>query len=390
MMMIDPVILAQELIRCASVTPADAGAIAVLEAALAPLGFACTRLRFETPGTAPIDNLYARIGTAAPNFCFAGHTDVVPPGDPALWRSDPFAGEIRDRFLYGRGAADMKSAIAAFAAAAARHLEKPLRGSISLLITGDEEGPAVNGTVKVLDWLAARDERINHCIVGEPTAVACAGDMIKIGRRGSMRVDMIVRGVQGHTAYPHKALNPIPILATLVSRIARETLDNGTPHFEPSTLAFTTFDVGNPAGNVSPAQARASANIRFNDLHTPDDLVRRIRALADEVTKEMGGEVEIHADAGALPFVTEPGAFTELISSAVQSVTGRAPTLSTTGGTSDARFIRNYCPVAEIGLAGTTMHKIDECVPVTEIETLTTIYAAILDAYFSNTANKVY
>jgi succinyl-diaminopimelate desuccinylase len=353
--MLDPVILAQELIRCPSVTPADAGAIGVLEAALTPLGFSCTRLRFEAPGTAPIDNLYARIGNGAPNFCFAGHTDVVPPGDAASWRADPFSAEIRDRFLYGRGAADMKSAIAAFAAAAARHLERPLRGSISLLITGDEEGPAINGTARVLEWLGERGERIDHCIVGEPTARICAGDMIKIGRRGSMRIDIILRGVQGHTAYPHKALNPIPILATLVSNIARETLDEGTSHFEPSTLAFTTFDVGNPAGNVSPAQARTSANIRFNDLHTPESLVSRIRAVADRVTKEMGGEVEIKSDCGALPFVTEPGSFTELLTKAVQSVTGRTPELSTTGGTSDARFIRNYCPVAEIGLAGTTM-----------------------------------
>jgi succinyl-diaminopimelate desuccinylase len=382
--MLDPVMLAQELIRCPSVTPADAGALGVLEAALAPLGFSCTRLRFEAPGTAPIDNLYARIGSGAPNFCFAGHTDVVPPGDTALWRADPFAAEIRDRFLYGRGAADMKSAIAAFAAAAAHHLEKPLRGSISLLITGDEEGPAVNGTAKVLEWLSARGERIDHCIVGEPTAAACAGDTIKIGRRGSMRVDIVMRGVQGHTAYPHKALNPIPILATLVSRIAREALDGGTPHFEPSTLAFTTFDVGNPAGNVSPALARASANIRFNDLHTPEDLVRGIRIVADEVTNEMGGGAEIGVDIGALPFVTGPGAFTELLSKAVQAVTGRAPQLSTTGGTSDARFIRNYCPVAEIGVAGATMHKVDECVSVAEIENLTTIYASILDSYFSD------
>jgi succinyl-diaminopimelate desuccinylase len=380
--MLDPVALAQELIRCPSVTPADAGAIAVLEAALTPLGFACTRLRFEAPGAAPIDNLYARIGSIGPNFCFAGPTDVVPPGDAAQWRSDPFGAEIRDRFLYGRGAADMKSAVAAFAAAAARHLEKPLRGSISLLITGDEEGPAVNGTVKVLEWLAAKDERIDHCIVGEPTAQACAGDTIKIGRRGSMRVDIIVRGVQGHTAYPHKALNPIPVLATLVSRIAGEMFDGGTPHFEPSTLAFTTFDVGNPAGNVSPAHARASTNIRFNDLHTPEDLVQRIRTLADEVTNEMGGQAEIISDCGALPFLTEPGRFTALLSGAIQSVTGRAPQLSTTGGTSDARFIKNYCPVAEIGLAGTTMHKVDECVAVAEIENLAAIYASILSSYF--------
>jgi succinyl-diaminopimelate desuccinylase len=382
--MVDPIVLAQALIRCPSVTPADAGAIGVLEAALAPLGFSCSRLRFETPGTAPIDNLYARIGNSGPNFCFAGHTDVVPPGDAALWRSDPFGAEIRDKFLYGRGAADMKSAVAAFAAAAARHVEQPLRGSISLLITGDEEGPAVNGTTRVLEWLAEKSERIDHCIVGEPTAQACAGDTIKIGRRGSMRIDIVLRGVQGHTAYPHKALNPIPILSTSVARIARWSLDDGTPHFEPSTLAFTTFDVGNPAGNVSPAMARASANIRFNDRHTPETLLQRIRAIADDVTKEMGGEAELKADCGALPFVTDPGPFTDLLSNAIQAVTGRTPQLSTTGGTSDARFIRNYCPVAEIGLAGTTMHKVDECVAVAEVENLTMIYGSILEAYFSN------
>ncbi|MGH6877513.1 MAG: succinyl-diaminopimelate desuccinylase, partial [Rhizomicrobium sp.] len=358
-----------------------AGALAVLEAALAPLGFACRRLRFEDPGTAPIENLYAQIGSGAPNFCFAGHSDVVPTGDPALWRLDPFGAQISDGVLYGRGAADMKSAVAAFAAAAARFT--PQRGSISLLITGDEEGPAVNGTAKVLEWLAAKGERIDHCIVGEPTAVAHAGDTIKIGRRGSMRIDFVVRGVQGHTAYPKKALNPIPILATLVSRLAHETLDEGTPHFEPSTLVFTSFDVGNPASNVSPALARASGNIRFNDLHAPDDLLQRIRVMADEVTRKMGGNAEMRSDAGALPFLTEPGAFTDLLSRATQSVTGRAPQLSTTGGTSDARFIKNYCPVAEIGLAGATMHKIDECVSIAEIETLTAIYTSILDAYFA-------
>jgi succinyl-diaminopimelate desuccinylase len=381
--MLDPIALAQALIRCPSVTPEDAGALDVLEAALAPLGFACTRLRFEAPGTAPVENLYARIGSSGPNFCFAGHTDVVPPGDAALWRSDPFGAEIRDRFLYGRGAADMKSAVAAFAAAAAQHLEKPLRGSISLLITGDEEGPAVNGTAAVLGWMATKGEKIDHCIVGEPTAVSHAGDTIKIGRRGSMRIDLVLRGVQGHTAYPQKALNPIPILATLVSRLAREPLDEGTEHFEASTLAFTSFDVGNPAGNVSPALARAAANIRFNDLHTPQDLIRRIRLAADEVTNEMGGTAEIGSDVGALPFLTEPGAFTELLSTAIHAATGRIPQLSTTGGTSDARFLKNYCPVAEVGLCGATMHKIDECVAVAEVEKLTAIYQSILDVYFA-------
>jgi succinyl-diaminopimelate desuccinylase len=381
--MIDPVALAQALIRCPSVTPEDGGALAVLEQALSETGFSCTRLRFESPGTAPIENLYARIGTSQPNFCFAGHSDVVPPGDPALWRVDPFAAEISDGLLYGRGAADMKSAVAAFAAAAARHLQKPLRGSISLLITGDEEGPAVNGTARVLRWMTEHRERIDNCVVGEPTAAAHAGDTIKIGRRGSMRVDLTVRGVQGHTAYPQRATNPIPILATIVARIARETFDDGTPHFQPSTLVFTTFDVGNPASNVSPAAARASANIRFNDLHTPESLRRRLERIAEEATREMGGSAEIRIDAGALPFLTEPGQFTDLVAGAIERATGRRPELSTTGGTSDARFIKNHCPVAEVGLVGATMHKIDECVPIAEIESLTAIYAAILEDYFA-------
>lgn len=383
--LIDPVALAQALIRCPSVTPKDAGALAALEQALSGVGFACTRLRFESPGTAPIENLYARIGTPRPNFCFAGHSDVVPPGDASLWRVDPFAAEIRDGLLYGRGAADMKSAVAAFAAAASRHLQKPLRGSISLLITGDEEGPAVNGTGKVLQWMAEKGERIDHCVVGEPTAAAHAGDTIKIGRRGSMRVDFTVRGVQGHTAYPQRAVNPVPILATIVSSIAREKLDEGTPYFEPSTLAFTTFDVGNPAGNVSPAAARAAANVRFNDLHTPDSLRLRLVQIAETVTREMGGTAEIAIDAGALPFLTEPGPFTDLLVRAIGRTTGLEPELSTTGGTSDARFIKNTCPVAEVGLAGATMHKIDESVPIAEIESLTTIYAAILEDYFAAT-----
>jgi succinyl-diaminopimelate desuccinylase len=381
--MLDPVALAQALIRCPSVTPADAGALGVLEAALAPLGFTCTRLRFEAPGTAPIDNLYARLGRGAPHFCFAGHSDVVPPGDPALWRTDPFAAEIEGGVLFGRGAADMKSAIAAFAAAAAQHSKALSRGSISLLITGDEEGPAINGTAKVLEWLAGKGERIDHCVVGEPTARTHAGDTIKIGRRGSLRAEIAVRGVQGHTAYPQNALNPIPVLAAIVSRLAGEPLDTGTAHFEPSTLVFTTFDVGNPASNVSPALARAAASIRFNDLQTPQTLARHIEERAAEITRAMCGEASVAIDVGALPFLTEPGEFTDLLARAIQSATGRASTLSTTGGTSDARFIKNYCPVAEVGLAGATMHKTDECVPVAEIGNLTTIYASILDAYFA-------
>ncbi|HEY5048577.1 MAG TPA: succinyl-diaminopimelate desuccinylase [Rhizomicrobium sp.] len=381
---IDPIALAQALIRCPSVTPHDAGALGVLEAALVPLGFTCERLRFQADGTAAVDNLYARIGNAAPNFCFAGHTDVVPPGDRALWRFDPFAAEIRDGVLFGRGASDMKSAVAAFAAAASRELARgALRGSISLLITGDEEGDAVNGTQAVLETLASRGERIDNCLVGEPTASASAGDTIKFGRRGSMRLQLIVRGVQGHTAYPQRAVNPIPVLAEIVTRLANEKLDSGSAHFEPSILVFTTFDVANPAGNVSPAMAQASCNIRFNDLHTPDSLTRRIAEAGNAVAGANGATFEIQASVGGHCFLTPPGEFTDLLSRAVQKVTGEAPALSTTGGTSDARFIRSYCPVAETGLPGTTMHKVDECMPVAQIERLTEIYAAILDSYFS-------
>ena len=386
--MVDPVALAQALIRCPSVTPEDAGALGVLEETLKPLGFVCARLRFEAPGTAPIKNLYARTGTAGPNFCFAGHTDVVPVGNVDAWSCDPFGADIRDGMLYGRGAVDMKSAIAAFAAAAHKQTGKGLKGSITLLVTGDEEGPAVNGTAKVLAWMKQHNEHIDHCIVGEPTAVAHAGDTIKIGRRGSMRVALTARGEQGHTAYPQRAVNPIPILAEIVSRLAHEKLDQGSAHFEPSTLAFTTFDVGNHAGNVSPAEARAVANVRFNDLHTPEALVALARAIANQVREELGGDVEIASDVGALPFVTQPGPFTDLLSKAIESVTGRTPQFSTTGGTSDARFIRNVCPVAEVGLAGTTMHKVNECAPVAEIESLARIYEQILADYFSHTPSS--
>jgi succinyl-diaminopimelate desuccinylase len=381
----DPVELTRALIRCRSVTPQDGGALALVEAALTPLGFACHRLRFQEKGTAPVDNLYARLGTAAPHFCFAGHTDVVPTGDEKLWRSDPFAAEIRDDVLYGRGAADMKSGIAAFIAATARLIAQrgAPQGSISLLITGDEEGPSINGTKAVLAWMKEKGERLDHCLVGEPTSAARAGDTIKIGRRGTMQIRLSVGGVQGHTAYPQNALNPIPILAELVTRLASETLDTGTEHFEPSTLVFTTFDVGNAATNVSPAQARASCNIRFNDLHTAAALQRRVEKIAADVAHEMGGEIAVEASVGGVAFLTAPGPFITLVSNAITRITNIEPQLSTGGGTSDARFIREHCPVAELGLPGTTMHKIDECVPLDEIRRLTNIYAAVLESYFA-------
>lgn len=381
--MLDPVKLAQYLIRCPSVTPEDAGALGVLEAALKPLGFACERLVFEAPGTARTENLFARIGTGAPLFCFAGHTDVVPAGDPKLWRHDPFAGVVEDGTLYGRGAADMKGAIAAFAVAASRHLAKgPLKGSIALLITGDEEGDAFNGTTKVLGWLKDKGIQLDHCIIGEPSSLAAVGDQIKIGRRGSINFRLRVLGSQGHVGYPVMALNPIPALAAFVTRMTGVKLDEGTPYFEPSSLSFTSVDVGNPATNVIPSEARAAFNIRFNDRHTPESLHALVEGIAASVAMETACTLLVNYTCNAVAFVTEPGAFTRLIDDTVAAVTGRTPAHSTTGGTSDARFIKSHCPVAELGLPNATMHKANECVRVADIETLTDIYAALLSAYF--------
>jgi len=382
----DPVALTQDLIRCASVTPNDGGAIGVIERALKPMGFTCHRLRFEDADAPAVENLYARLGEQGPNFCFAGHTDVVPPGDAKLWHSDPFAADIRGGVLYGRGAVDMKSSVACFIAAVSRFVnDASPRGSISLLITGDEEGPTnINGTKKILGWLKERGERLDHCIVGEPTATATSGDVLKIGRRGTMNVRITATGTQGHAAYPHLAKNPIPAMSALVSRLASWKLDDGTAHFDPSTLAFTTVDVGNTATNVIPAEARAGFNIRFNDRHKSADLIAHIESEAKAVENETGIAFVIKAHASGEPFLTQPGAFTELLSSTVAKANGKAPELSTTGGTSDARFIKDFCPVVEIGLPGGTMHKADECVPVAEIEKLTDLYARILAAYFEN------
>jgi succinyl-diaminopimelate desuccinylase len=383
MTILDPVALAQALIRCPSVTPKDEGALDVLEGALKLLGFSCRRLVFEEPGAEAVDNLYARIGTGAPLFCFAGHTDVVPPG--GQWKSDPFGAEIREGMLYGRGAADMKSAIAAFAAAAARVLaEGAPKGSIGFLITGDEEGEAINGTQKVLARLKDKGERIDHCIVGEPTSAAAVGDTIKIGRRGSMNVRVRVKGVQGHVAYPAKARNPIPALAVLATRLSEYKLDDGTAHFEPSMLSFTGIDTGNAATNVIPAEARAAFNIRFNELHTPRTLMAFIAGQAKAVSEQTGCEIALEQSVSGTAFLTKPGPFIDLVAKAVESVTGRLPKFSTGGGTSDARFIQGACPVAELGLPNATMHKVDECVAVADIQRLTDIYVALLDAYFKN------
>ena len=374
---IDALALAQALIRRPSVTPKDAGALDILETVLKELGFVTHRLPFGD-----VDNLYARLGTEAPHFCFAGHTDVVPVGEG--WSADPFAAEVKDGMLYGRGAADMKSAIAAFVAAVAK-VGKP-KGSVSLLITGDEEGVAVNGTVKLLEWLTARGEKINHCVVGEPTSVGQAGDTLKIGRRGSINFKLMVKGVQGHVGYPQKAKNPIPALAELVTQFAIHKLDKGTEHFDPSTLAFTSVDVGNDATNVIPGEARAAFNIRFNDKHTPDSLTNWVKDRAAQIAQQSGCEITVTSQTSGVSFLTAPGKFTQLISDTVAGITGQAPFFSTSGGTSDARFIKDVCPVVELGLAGTTMHKADECVPVAEIAALTEIYAALLTAYFAKPA----
>jgi succinyl-diaminopimelate desuccinylase len=374
MLVIDALALAQALIRRPSVTPKDAGALDVLEAVLKELGFVTHRLPYGE-----VDNLYARLGDGAPHFCFAGHTDVVPVGDG--WNADPFAAEVRDGMLYGRGAADMKSAIAAFVAAAAR-IGTPT-GSISLLITGDEEGAAINGTVKLLEWLKGRGEKIDHCIVGEPTSVGKAGDTLKIGRRGSINFQVTVTGTQGHVGYPQKAKNPIPVLAELVTQFAAHKLDKGSEHFDPSTLSFTSLDVGNTATNVIPGEARAAFNIRFNDKHTPESLLHWVEDRAQRIAQGSGCRIEITSQTSGVSFLTAPGKFTQLISDTVASVTGQAPFFSTSGGTSDARFIKSFCPVVELGLAGATMHKADECVPVAEITALTDIYTALLTAYFA-------
>ncbi|MEK9660814.1 MAG: succinyl-diaminopimelate desuccinylase [Alphaproteobacteria bacterium] len=390
----DPVDLARGLIRCASVTPAEGGALAMLENALEPLGFECHRLTFSAPGTPDVENLYARLGTSGPNFCFAGHTDVVPVGESSDWRNDPFAGTIEAGTLHGRGAVDMKGAIAAFVAATARFVRRhgtpeswPGGGSISLLITGDEEGPAVNGTCKVLEWLAERGETLNACLVGEPTNPDTLGDMIKIGRRGSINGHLTVHGVQGHTAYPHLADNPAHHLVRMLAALTTTPIDEGSEHFQPTTLQVSTIDIGNPATNVIPAHARASFNIRFNDLHSSASLTAWLHETLDTALTAGEPADGTHYDLDIWvtgeSFLTPPGAFSDIIADAVEAVTGKRPELSTTGGTSDARFIKDYCPVAEFGLISQTMHQVDERVACSDVEALTDIYERVLDNYFA-------
>jgi succinyl-diaminopimelate desuccinylase len=382
----DALAIAQALIRCPSVTPIDAGALGVLESLLKPLGFETHRVIFSEPGTADVDNLYARIGTSAPHITFAGHTDVVPAGDETAWKHGAFSGEVKDGFLYGRGAVDMKGGIACSAAAALQYLAdhdgKP-KGSISFLITGDEEAASINGTVKLLKWAAERGEKFDHCVLGEPSNQQEMGDCIKIGRRGSQSGTLYVDGVQGHVAYPHRASNPVPDISRLIVAISDEPLDHGSAQFQPSNLEFVSVDVGNGAFNVIPGQARATFNIRFNDLHTQATLRELV---ATRLAKACGNRIKariVWEPSNSNVFVTKPGAFTDLAVSAIEEVTGRKPELSTTGGTSDARFIASYCPVIEFGLLGQTMHQVDERASVKDIETLTKVYRGILDRYFA-------
>ncbi|MGP9819891.1 succinyl-diaminopimelate desuccinylase [Salinarimonas sp. NSM] len=377
--------LAQALIRCPSVTPTEGGALALLAHVLETAGFAVERPVFSAPGTPDVENLYARIGTGAPVLMLAGHTDVVPPGDAGRWTHPPFSGEIVDGVLYGRGAVDMKGGIAAMLAAALDFVAtRPgFPGSIAVLITGDEEGPAINGTVKLLDWATARGERFDACILGEPTNPERLGDMIKIGRRGSLSGTLVVHGRQGHVAYPHLADNPIEGMVRLLAGLKATPLDGGTDHFAASNLEVTTVDVGNPATNVIPGEARAAFNIRFNDLWTPATLQAEIRRrLEDAAGNAVRWEASFE-DTNAVAFLTEPNAFVRQIQDAIEAETGIRPALSTTGGTSDARFIKDYCPVLEFGLVGQTMHQVDERVPVAELERLQAIYVRVLEAYFA-------
>lgn len=379
-MTIDPIDLTASLIRCPSVTPIDAGALLLLEKVLSKAGFECTRVdRNGTP------NLFARWGGkgVSKSLGFNGHTDVVPVGDVAAWRKDPFGAVIEDGVLWGRGATDMKSGVAAFVSAAVDYVtQTPPSGAIIIAITGDEEGDAQDGTIALLDWMNRNGERMTDCLVGEPTCPNVMGEMMKIGRRGSMTGYFTAKGKQGHVAYPHRALNPVPALARLVDQLSSHRLDEGTEHFDASTLAVTTFDTGNAATNVIPAECRTTVNIRFNDAHRAEDLIAWFKAKALKVSEETGVDIHVETKVSGESFVTPPGAFVDLVAQAVTAETGLVPELSTSGGTSDARFVKNHCPVVEFGLVGKTMHQVDERVPVEQIEALKNIYMRVIGDYF--------
>lgn len=381
-----PLDIAQALIRCPSVTPEEGGALSYMQTLLEGAGFICHRLAFSDKDTPDVDNLFARIGTSAPHLCFAGHTDVVPPGDEADWTHPPFGAEIADGWLYGRGAADMKGNIACFAAAILDFLaghDGPLPGSISFLITGDEEGPAINGTKKVLEWMSANGHRPDHCLVGEPSCSEKIGDTLRIGRRGSLSGHISVTGVQGHTAYPHLASNPVPGMLSVLNALLAEPLDDGAPHFSPSDMQIATIDTGNTATNVIPARISASFNIRFNSNHTVESLVEIITIKAGKALEGSGLDHQISFLPASHCFISEPGRLIELMTGAVKGETGQSPELSTGGGTSDARFVKDYCPVIEFGLVNTTVHQVDERIEVGDLETLTRIYRAFIVRYLA-------
>lgn len=380
---IDPVELTKALIRRPSVTPKDEGALILLEDELAALGFRCQRMTFAEKGAEPVDNLYARWGSQEPVFCFAGHTDVVPAGDSDDWATPPFEPTLIDGAIRGRGAADMKGAIAAFAAAAERIIAKKPRGSIAFLITGDEEGPAINGTRKVLGWMAEAGEKISHCLVGEPSSSEALGDMMKVGRRGSTNCWLTVFGAQGHVAYPARARNPIPALLKKLLTLSETPLDDGYRRFQPSSLQITDIHVGNPAANVIPAKATARFNVRFNPTWTSDSLEAYLRDTLDAAARETGVRYELSAVCSGDAFLTTDDAFLDLVAGAIRDKTGREPDRSTTGGTSDARYIKTVAPVCEFGLVGKTIHQIDEQASVADILALADIYEAILDRYFA-------
>ena len=384
-MTIDPLNLSQALIKCPSVTPDSGEALDVLQDILSEMGFRCEQVKFSAPETPDVNNLYAKFGHSSPNFCFAGHTDVVPVGDLEAWTVDPFGAEIKKGMLCGRGASDMKTAIACFVAAVSRFIDtrdNKFKGSISLLITGDEEGPAINGTKKLLEWITEKGDVLDACLVGEPTNPNELGDMIKIGRRGSLNGYLTVSGTQGHTAYPHLADNPIHLIVKMLETITSKELDQGTDHFQASTIQVSTIDVNNPATNVIPAKARATFNVRFNDLHKATDIERWVREGFDTVTKQTDSSYDLITKVSGEAFLSPPGQLSAVLSGAVTEVIGRTPVLSTSGGTSDARFIKDYCPVAEFGMVGATMHKIDESVKLVDLEALTAIYTTTLKNYF--------
>ena len=382
MIQIDPVYLTAQLIRCPSVTPNEAGAIKLLEDVLSQHGFHCTRI-----SRGGVENLFARWGSSnkGPSFAFNGHTDVVPVGELGKWTFDPFGAEIENGFMYGRGAVDMKSAVAAFVAAAVDFVnETPPEGSVVITVTGDEEGEADHGTVAILDWMSEQGERIDHCLVGEPTCPDRLGEMIKVGRRGSMTAMISAIGVQGHSAYPHRAKNPLPALAKLIDRLANHELDKGTEHFDPSTLAVTSIDTGNRANNVIPAKAKAVVNIRFNDAFSSDELGVWLQKEAERINAETDIEMSVEIKVSGESFLTPPGELSSLVGRVIEDELGIIPIMSTTGGTSDARFVKTVCPVIEFGLVGKSMHSVDERVDISQIGQLKTIYKRVLRDYFAS------